>query len=382
VLIGIVTLGSASPAGAQNIGAADMAPVNALPNPYRIVSDWAKLPSGRTWGSTNAVAIDRDGTSVWVAERCGANIGACVQSPNVDPVVEFDARGNMVTSFGRGKVAWPHAITVDADGNVWVVDGQSNAQGGRGRGGGGAAGAAGAAGAGRGARGAGAEAPPAGPVYGHQVMKFSPSGEVLLALGTAGGDNQQGYFFQPNSVAIAPNGDVFVSEGHNANARARILVFDKSGRFLRTFGSTGEGPGQLRVPHDLAFDSQGRLFVADRGNNRIQIFSQAGELLGIWYQFSRPSGLFIDANDQLFVADSESGSTSLAPTRTAWLRGIRVGSARTGEVRFLIPDPNSACTGSCAAEEVAVDRNGVAYGGEVGPPGRLQRYERTAPGGR
>jgi DNA-binding beta-propeller fold protein YncE len=304
-------------------------------------------------------------------------MGACVQNPGVDPVLKFDAAGNVVMSFGKGLVAWPHGIHVDPAGNVWVVDGVNNAPG-RGRGAGAAAGRGGTPGAGVAgtpAAGAGAPAAPPGRLYGHQVMKFTPTGQLLMSLGDLGGNNQDGYFFQPNAVVVAPNGDIFVAEGHNQNARARILVFDASGKLLRAFGSTGEGPGQLRAPHDLALDSQGRLFVADRGNNRIQIFSQTGELLDVWYQFSRPSGLWIDANDVLYVADSESGSTSLAPTRTAWQRGIRIGSARTGEVRALVPDPNPACSGSCAAEEIAVDRNGIIYGAEVGPPGRLQRYQ-------
>jgi hypothetical protein len=122
-------------------------------------------------------------------------------------------------------------------------------------------------------------------------------------------------------------------------------------------------------------DSQGRLFVADRGNNRIQILDQNGRFIEQWYQFSRLSGIYIDANDILYGADSESGSVN--PAHVAWLRGIRVGNARTGEVMYLIPDPNPTCTGTCTAEGVVADRNGVIYGAEVGPaPGRLQRYQR------
>src|SRR5262245_60263631 len=132
---------SAVPVAAQVGGTPDMAPVNDRPNPYQTIADWAKLPAGRTWGSTNAVAIARDGVSIWVAERCGGNMGACVQRPDVDPVMKFDAAGNVVASFGKGLIVWPHAIHVDASGNVWVVDGQSN---GGGRGGGAPAGAAGA----------------------------------------------------------------------------------------------------------------------------------------------------------------------------------------------------------------------------------------------
>ena len=120
-------------------------------------------------------------------------------------------------------------------------------------------------------------------------------------------------------------------------------------------------------------DSRGRLFVGDRGNNRIKIFDQDGKLLDTWYQFSRPSGIYIDASDNIYVADSESGS--VAKDRTNWKRGIRIGSARDGSVRALIPDPNENPPSTSAAEGVAVDRDGVIYGAEVGPRA-LKRYVR------
>jgi sugar lactone lactonase YvrE len=116
------------------------------------------------------------------------------------------------------------------------------------------------------------------------------------------------------------------------------------------------------------------LFVGDRSNNRIQIFSQDGKLLDTWFQFSRASGIFIDKNDIMYVADSESGS--IAPTRPEWQRGIRIGSARTGEVTAFIPDPVKETRNTSAAEGVAVDSRGVIYGAEVGPRA-LKRYERN-----
>src|SRR5205085_3359141 len=138
------------------------------------------------------------------------------------------------------------------------------------------------------------------------------------------------YFWQPNDILFAPNGDFYVSEGHSSadTAVARVLHFSKDGKLIQTWGKRGSGPEELDQPHALAMDSRGRLFVADRGNNRILIYTQDGKLLDTWYQFSRPSGLYIDRNDVIYVADSESGSINKA--HGAWKRGIRIGSATDG----------------------------------------------------
>ena len=331
------------------------APVNDRPNPYRTLEGWAKLPTGRTWGSTSAVAIDKDGSSVWVAERCGQN--SCVGS-DLDPVLLFDASGTLVRSFGKGMINWPHGIHVDGDGNVWVVDGRDNRP---------APPRAGAS-----------DAPPTpmpARIFGHQILKFSPRGELLMRLGTDGGAREPGFFYQPNAVLVAPNGDIFVVEGHasGADANARVLKFDKTGKLLTSWGRKGTGTGEFDQPHALAMDSRGRLFVADRGNNRIFIYSQTGQLLDTWFQFSRASGITIDRNDVIYVADSESGS--IDPAHGAWQRGIRIGNARTGEVTAFIPDPVTTTRNTSAAEGIAVDARGVIYGAEVGPKA-LKRYER------
>ncbi len=329
---------------AQVRSSATMAAVNDLPNPYRTIEGWAKMPAGRTWGSTSAVGIDNDGVSVWVAERCAQN--SCVGS-DLDPILKFDSTGTLVKSFGRGLINWPHGLFVDHENNIWVVDGRDNTP----------------------ARAPGATEAPAAPanVTGHQVHKFSSDGTLLMSLGTKGGGRDSLFFWQPNAVYVTPQGTIFVVEGHssNATANARVLKFDASGKLLTRWGTKGTGPSEFDQPHALAMDSQGRLFVADRGNDRIQIFMQDGRLLDTWYQFSRNSGIWIAPGDTLYAADSESGS--IDPSRPTWKRGIRIGSAKDGSVWSFIPDPVEQTRNTSAAEGVAVDARGNVYGAEVGP---------------
>ena len=321
---------------------AGMTPLNDLPNPYRTVEHWARMPEGRTWGSTSAVDIDRDGISIWVAERCGVN--NCAGS-NLDPVLKFDSAGKLVKSFGAGLVISPHAISIDRDGNVWVVDCTCTARG---------------------------ATVPAG--QGHQVYKFDQDGKLLMTLGKAGGGREPEYFYQPNDVLVAPNGDIYVAEGHSDSDSlnlGRVLKFSRDGKLLASWGKHGSGPGEFMQPHTLAMDSQGRLFVGDRSNNRIQILSQEGKLLDTWFQFSRPSGIYIDTSDNIYVADSESGSVNKA--HGAWKRGVRIGSARDGRVIAFIPDPAENPPSTSSAEGLAVDSHGVIYGAEVGQKA-LKRY--------
>jgi sugar lactone lactonase YvrE len=370
LLIAFVALAAgASSSPAQ----ATMTPVNDAPNPYRTIEGWAKMPEGRTWGSTSAVDIDRDGTSIWVAERCGVN--NCVGS-TLDPILKFDATGKLVKSFGAGMILSPHGIHIDRDGNVWVVDCTCTVGGGgRGRGGAGGRGADTLA-SGRAAAAIPAPASPplADQARGHQIFKFSPDGKLLLTLGKAGGGRDPEFFFTPNNMLVAPSGEIYVVEGHSSaeGSTARILKFSKDGKLIASWGKWGSGPDDYDQPHAIAMDSKGRLFVGDRSNNRIKILTQDGKLLDTWYQFSRPSGIYIDKNDNIYVADSESGSVGNGRTRT-WKRGIRVGSVKDGVVKAFIPDPIETATNTSAAEGIAVDSKGVIYGAEVGPKA-LKRY--------
>ena len=299
---------------------------SAQPNPYTTIANWGQLPEGRTWGSTSAIDVAPDG-HIWVAERCGAN--TCAGS-NLPSILEFDPSGKLLRSFGAGLFIFPHGFLVDKEGNVWVTD----AQGKDGK--------------------------------GHQVFKFSPDGKLLLTLGKAGvAGSGNDEFNQPSDVAVAPNGDIFVADGHDSGSNMRIVKFTKEGKFIKTWGKPGSAPGEFNVPHGLTFDSKGRLFVADRANNRLQIFDQEGTVLEEWKQFSRLSGIYIDQNDILYGADSES-NTKRNP---GWKRGIRVGSVRDGKVIAFIPDPveNPDASATSGAEGVAADPNGTIFGAEVGP---------------
>jgi DNA-binding beta-propeller fold protein YncE len=298
---------------------------NSFPNPYRAVDNWGTLPEGRSWGSTCGVAIAPDG-NIWVVDRCGAN--TCAGS-NLAPILKFDRSGKLLKSFGQGLFVFPHGIFVDRKGNVWVTD----AQGKDGK--------------------------------GHQVIKFSPEGKVVLTLGKAGiAGDAPGLFNQPSSVVVAPDGDIFVADGHGGTSNARIVKFSKTGKFIKTWGNKGSAPGEFDTPHAIAMDSKGRIFVGDRGNNRIEIFDQEGNFISEWKQFGRPSGIFIARDDTMYVADSESRNQN----HPGWARGIRIGSATDGSVMAFIPDaePDPEHHVTSAAEGVAADDKGNLYGAEVG----------------
>ena len=315
-----------------------------LPNPTgEVILDWAPLPDGREWGSTAGIDIGPDG-HIWAYDRCGglALAGGCEENSDRDPIFKFNkASGEVMTSFGAGLFVLPHGLHVDGEGNVWVTDSQGNDAG----------------------------------TKGHQAIKFSPDGEVLLRLGTAGQPGSgPGQLNEPCDVITAPNGDIFVADGHSGQspdpppgATGRILKFDSEGNFITSWGEIGFRPGQFRTPHALEFDSEGRLYVADRGNHRIQIFSQDGELLDTHLQYSRVSGLFITDDDTLYAIDSESD----AARHPGWRTGVRIGPAGEDRLAAFVP-PHAHDTRvlqGVAGEGVAVDADGNIYAAE-GPGSR------------
>ena len=347
---------------------ADTEPTNDLPNPYRSVAPWGDPPNGKTWGAFNALTIDNDGVSIWAATRCGTNqpvppgesafrYYSCAGS-QAAPVVKLDASGKVIKSFGAGQFIVPHKIIMDREGNLWVADQ-------------------------RGVNASERKLFPDDLRKGHAVYKFSPDGKLLMTIGTPGtSGNPPQALTEPTGIAIAANGDVFISEGHDAqfpdakpDTVTRISRFDSRGTFIKSFGKLGSGPGEFRLVHDIALDPQGRLFVADRGNMRIQILDQDGGFIAEWKQFSRPSGIVI-RDGLIYVADSESNAVAPHP---GWARGIRVGSLADGKVLYRIPDPKEVtgvpAPGTSAAEGIAVDAKGNVFGGEVGP-GQLARHSR------
>jgi hypothetical protein len=179
----------------------------ALPNPYRAVDSWAQLPDGRTMGAVGDLTMDPDGLHLWVIIRCDASApdrfgNECLDS-DLDPVLKFDLDGNVVESFGSGLFVWPHGLDVDQEGNVWVTDAVADTR------------------------------MPKG-TLGHQVIKFSPEGEVLMVLGTPGeSGGGRDHFDRPSDVVIAGNGDIFVTDGHSRNGNNRVVKFSSDGTYLK-----------------------------------------------------------------------------------------------------------------------------------------------------
>ena len=337
----LLALACAAPAddaqssSAEDSATVDVQPINDLPNPYERIEPWAQLPDGvESWPAVTGVEQGPDG-NLYVFYRCFEN--SCLGRPE-DPIVKFDMDGVPLASWGAGMFMYPHGFHVDFEDNVWATD----ADGENG--------------------------------IGHQVFKFSPSGDLLMTLGEAGvaGEGPD-HFNQPTDVFVAPDGSFFVSDGHG-QGNNRVVKFAPDGTYLMEWGRPGSEPGEFTTPHALHMDSQGRLFVGDRGNNRIQIFTQEGVFLDEWRQFGRPSGIYITPGDEIYVADSE----SWGPDNPGWKKGIRIGDARTGEVRYFIEDIESMVDPHSGAEAVGVDSEGNVYGGVV----RRRMLEKHVPVGR
>jgi DNA-binding beta-propeller fold protein YncE len=286
---------------------------------------WAHLPDGKPWGQSAGIEIGPKG-EIWVIDRCGAN--SCDGS-SLAAVHQLDPRtGRPIRSIGAGLFAFPHGLHVDRRGNIWVTDAVVSKD----------------------------------KSKGEQVIKLSPDGKVLMRLGTAGvSGGGPTHFHDPGDVVTAPNGDIFVADGHGTVAPdlppdtiTRIIKFTPDGKFLKAWGSLGSGKSQFRNPHALALDSQGRLFVADRVNGRIQIFDQDGKWLTEYRGFNHPSGLFIDINDMLYASDYNSDGQ----------KGIYIGDARTGKLRAFVPDDQ-------AGEGVALGPDGTLY---EATPGGITRF--------
>jgi hypothetical protein len=348
-----------------------------LPNPYRLVADWPTLPAGmkgpngHRWGEVIRVHVAPNG-NIWVFHRCfndkPSGDATCLNRGDANPpILEFSPAGKLLKSFGVGLFAHPHGFTVDKHGNIWTTDTNDdetilgmpakNAQ---------------------------------GVTLGHEVLKISPTGRVLMTIGRPGvAGNGPDTFDRPTGVAIAPNGDIFVADGHapNKSKSARIVKYSPAGAFIREWGHMGSEPGNFREPHDIFVGgSKGYVYVADRQNNRVQVFDQDGRFIAAWKQFGQPSSVYVDTHDNIFVgavyqsADARSRNQSVTgPTTAANDRAIVIGNAITGELKYLIPDPGDLSkmtdTGT-SASGIAADDRGNIYAADVGL-NNLRKYRKV-----
>ena len=255
------------------------------------------------------------------ADVTGVGVGpqgrvyAC--SGTAHPVVAFDAQGNYLFSFGEGLLTEPHTCRVDAAGNVWVTDFAL-----------------------------------------HLVIKFSPDGVPLLTLGTRSRHGRDATHFNgPTDVAFAPNGDVFIADGYG---NSRIAHFTANGQFVGDFGNWGKQPGQFRIPHSLAIDANGRIYVADRTNKRIQVFSSTGEFITLWKLNDKPNSVFITSDQRLYVANWKTNSVSLFA-----LSGQLLGQwGRSGRTPGRLNEPHM----------ISADAQGEVWIAEAGSK-RIQKFE-------
>jgi len=209
---------------------------------YQVDAGFFHRPDGLEWRDLTGIAIDRQG-QIWLATRAE------------NPVQVFDAKGNFVRTWGKGLIVSTHFLRFDHEGMVWLADAKN-----------------------------------------HVVHRFTPEGKLLLTLGTPGEAGCDATHMNlPTDMAVSPTGDVFVSDGYG---NARIVHFDKSGKFVKQWGKPGVGPGEFSFPHGIVMDSKGRLYVADRSNNRIQVFEQSGKFLAQWRSLLVPWGLCVTRSPQ------------------------------------------------------------------------------------
>jgi sugar lactone lactonase YvrE len=364
---GMLTVGLATAACAQQ---PQYPKPTELPNPYRLVEDWPTLPAnmnGGKWGEVIRVHVHSDG-NIWIFHRCFNTVppgsATCVGRGEANPpILQFDPSGKLLKSFGAGMFGYPHGFTVDHDGNLWTSDVNDKD-----------------VVLGMPARNAD------GVVLGQEVLKLDQNGKVLMTLGKMGvGGSGTDTFDRPTGVAVAPNGDIFVSDGHSPNKsnNGRILKFSKDGKFIKTWGHKGSAPGDFDDPHDIFVGgSLGRVYVADRRNSRIQIFDQDGNFITAWHQFGQPSSVFIGPDDTLYVGaafrDEATRRNESARVQPGEVRGIVVGNAVDGSLRAFIPDPTApgAIDRGTSASGIAADAQGNIYAADVGAH-KLRKYVRV-----
>ena len=315
-----------------------------MDNPYQLVENWPTLLPGQTWGAAIGLIPDDTG-GLWMLFR------------SEPPINYINADGQITKSFGDGMIVQAHGFCMDNDGNLWAGDSGST----RGR--------------------------------GFQIHKFSQDGDHLMSLGQAGVSRAgEDTFIGPTACAVDPAGNIVIADGHwprPSDAQQdgdRLVVVTPEGEFIRSVGKLGAGPGEFMGPHALAFDAQNRLFVADRSNNRIQIFDEELNFLDDWRHFGRPSGITILRDGTLVVADSESGATipgpGVAPPQggpngnarnPGFQVGIRIGRIN-GSMQYFVPGTRPE---GMAADNLGNIFAGLTGGCDASPSGGcLQKWVR------
>jgi hypothetical protein len=268
---------------------------------YQQVPNWG-LSAGGVWGVITAVGVDAK-DNVFAFKR--ADPGQKEDGPVNSKIMMFDPQGKLLRSWGDNFVSYAHGLRVSPDGFVWITDKR-----------------------------------------GEQVFKFTPEGEMLMSLGQKGvvGDNNSETALNgPADMVVSKNGNIFVADGESKNTR--VVKFAKDGKFIKFWGTKGSGDGELDVPHNIAMDSKGNLYVADRANKRVEVFDQDGKYLSQTSAFGDPASIFISKDDTMYVAAG-------APEN--W---VKIGTT-DGKVTGSI-------TGLTGPHGVAVDSTGAVYVAEV-----------------
>ncbi|MFN0196470.1 MAG: peptidyl-alpha-hydroxyglycine alpha-amidating lyase family protein [Planctomycetaceae bacterium] len=300
---------------------------------YQVDPEWPKKPLPHRWRYVTGVAVDSQ-DRIWIVNQ-------------MDPPVQcYDREGNLVEAWGDGQFAFPHFLRVDADDNIWVADFRK-----------------------------------------HAVRKFTQKGELLVTLGTPdeAGDDEK-HLNGPTDVCIAKNGDLFVTDGYGNN---RIMHYNAEGKFIKTWGSLGQEPGQLSQPHGITIDSEGKLYVAERNNCRIQVFNQEGESLDQWRHLVNPWGLWMTKDDELLISGSaparwkeEFGNLGNPPSNQLVVKFDLTG--RMKELWVLpLSKPGTMNPGELDwVHAIAADKDGNIYLGDVAdesPFHRIQKFDRLVP---
>ena len=266
----------------------------AAPLGYHPIEAGLKMPDGIKMGAPSSVVFNAQG-HMFVFNR------------GDHPIMEFDGQGVFVRSLGEGRYVRPHGMRIDPAGNIWTTD-----------------------------------------VNGPTVTKMSPSGEVLLTLGTRGQsgnwDEAAGtrLLYEPADIAFAPNGDVFVVEGHG-RGEGRVLRFDRNGTFIKLWGGKGSAPGQFDQPHSILVNAQSQVLVADRENRRVQIFDMDGRVIGSWKFAGLPCGLLVGPDRQLYLASGFAGQIlrlNADGKPVAMMGQPGKGLGEFGEAHYLAIAPN------------------------------------------